>query len=155
MELRDKTFIAEQYIRLGMGVYKSLIAAECTADEVEALTEENSDFMKRAAFLQAKEIASLLEDVHTAKDINIPRGISLEARWLLSKLDVERFGEGLKLNGVSDKKKFSITFAVDNTETDNDNVEIYNEAPNDSAGPDEDKPLSASTTTDTTAVPAP
>lgn len=134
MELKSKLYAAEQFLRLGMDVYKSLLAAECTADEIEELMAENSDFMKKAEWVQAKQVADLLEDVKKAKDINIPRGISTEARWLLGKVDSTRFGEGIKLNGTSDKKKFSITFAVENSEDDS-NVEV-NDAGNSDSGPD-------------------
>ena len=134
MELKSKLYAAEQFIRLGMDVYKSLIAAECTVDEIEALMAEGSDFMKKAEWLQAKQVAELLEDVKKAKEINIPRGVSTEARWLLGKVDSTRFGEGIKLNATSDKKKFSITFAVENNEDDS-NVEVSDAGTSDS-GPD-------------------
>jgi len=134
MELKSKLYAAEQFIRLGMDVYKSLIAAECTADEIEELMAENSDFMKKAEWVQAKQVAELLEDVHKAKAVNIPRGISTEARWLLGKVDVARFGDGIKLNATGDKKKFSITFAVENNDDDS-NVEV-SDAGNSDSGSD-------------------
>ena len=134
MELKSKLYIAEQFLRLGMDVYKSLVAAECTSDEIDTLMAEGSDFMHKAEWVQAKQVAELLEDVKKAKDINIPRGISTEARWLLGKVDSTRFGDGIKLNGTSDKKKFSITFAVENNDDDS-NVEV-SDAGNSDSGPD-------------------
>ena len=97
---------------------------------------EKSDFMVKAEWIQAKQVAELLEDVKKAKEINIPRGISTEARWLLGKVDATRFGEGIKLNGTSDKKKFSITFAVENNEDDS-NIEV-SDAGNSDSRPDSD-----------------
>ena len=131
MELKSKLYAAEQFLRLGMDVYKSLIAAECTSDEIDTLMAEKSDFMVKAEWIQAKQVAELLEDVKKAKEINIPRGISTEARWLLGKVDATRFGEGIKLNGTSDKKKFSITFAVENNEDDS-NIEVSDAGNSDS-----------------------
>ena len=109
MELRDKKLLAERFIKLGMDKYKSLLAAECTQEEIDVL-EDDKEFTNRIEWLQAKEVSVLLEKLQTVIEINKPRGISTEIRWLLGKLDAPRFGEGIKLNATSDKKKFVITF---------------------------------------------
>ena len=123
MELRDKKLLAERFIKLGMDKYKSLLAAECTQEEIDIL-EEDKEFTNRIEWLQAKEVSVLLEKLQTVIEINKPRGISTEIRWLLGKLDAPRFGEGIKLNATSDKKKFVITFETGGV-TDDSNVEEF------------------------------
>lgn len=138
MELRDKKMLAERFIKLGMSKYDSLVAAECTQAEIDEL-DKDEVFTHRMDFLQKKEVAKLLEDIDDVIKINKGKGISTEIRWKLGKISPERFGDGLKLNGASDKKKFIITFeSVENT--DDTNVEINN-GESDSDGGDEDTTL--------------
>jgi hypothetical protein len=124
MELKDKKILAERFIKLGMGKYDSMIAAEFTQDEIDIMDKDES-FTHRMEFLQKREISKLLQDVDDIINLNKGKGISTEIRWKLAKLDPVRFGEGIKLNGSSDKKKFVITFeTVENT--DDSNVEVNN-----------------------------
>jgi hypothetical protein len=123
MELRQKTSLAERFIKLGMDVYSSLIASDCTASEIEALQADET-FMRKCDFWQKQEVAKCLEQVDAAMAINIPRGISTEARWKLSKIDKGRFGDGITGIGSGDKKKFTITFETLGS-TDDDNIEEF------------------------------
>lgn len=140
MELRDKKILAERFIKLGMSKFDSMIAAECTQQDIDIL-DKDEEFSHRLDFLQKKEESELLKDIDDIIKFNKGKGISTEIRWKLGKLDPVRFGEGLKLNGSSDKKKFIITFeTVKDEDEDDSNIEIYNGEPN-SDGGDEDTTL--------------
>jgi hypothetical protein len=123
MELSQKRNLAERFIKLGMDVYSSLIASDCTASEIEALQADET-FTRKCDFWQKQEVANCLELVDKAMAINIPRGISVEARWKLSKIDKGRFGDGISGVGAGDKKKFTITFETAGDSND-DNMEVF------------------------------
>ena len=139
MELKDKKNLTERFLRLGMDSYSSMIAAECTQDEIDMLNDDK-DFMSRVMWVQKKEVSNLLERLQSVMTINQGRGISTEIRWLLGKMDSSRFGEGLKLNGASDKKKFTITFETAG-DTDDSNVEEFKPVGESDGGTEPDSPV--------------
>ncbi len=96
-------------IALGMAPYEAMLLSELTDEQIELL-DSDPDFNRHVRFKQQLAVHNLLEDVHTAMAFNINKGITTEARWLLSKLDRKHFGNGpLEIGGSDDLPPISFT----------------------------------------------
>jgi hypothetical protein len=87
---------------LGMPVYSAMLLAELTDEQIDFL-DKDPDFNARIRFDKARKVQTTLQNVQRAETININSGVSVESRWLLSKLDRKNFGNGpLEIAGISD-----------------------------------------------------
>jgi hypothetical protein len=80
-------------IYLGMAPYESMLLSMLTDEQMEAL-DADPVFNRRVLFYQQKRVRDVLTSTDDAMTRNLRIGITTEARWLLSKLDRKRFGNG-------------------------------------------------------------
>ena len=93
MDMETKKDIVKRCVTLGMDLYSSMIVAEMTDVEIAQL-EEDEDFKRRMMVHQKIHEKDLLEHINTCISANVRYGNSTEVRWLLSKLNPKRFGNG-------------------------------------------------------------
>ena len=93
MALEDRKATILNCVGLGLSYAQAEILAECTAEETELLDKDEA-FQARVKFKAESLKRTLLERVLRASEMNEAYGSTTETRWLLEKLDKERFGSG-------------------------------------------------------------
>ena len=89
-------------VKLGMAPYEAMLIAGLNDEQIACL-DEDPDFNKHIRFWQQWKNLDLLRNIDDARQLNLKTGNSLEARWLLSKLDRKHFGNGPLEVGGSDE----------------------------------------------------
>jgi hypothetical protein len=89
-------------IRLGMEVYKACLYAQLTDDQIKAL-DEDPDFTAHVRYTEAAVEHDILQAQNDCMVSNLRIGQSTESRWLLSKTNRKRFGNGPVEIGGSDE----------------------------------------------------
>jgi hypothetical protein len=101
MVLEDKREAVLRCVKLGLTLDAAFLIAECTDDEITALSED-ADFKCRAT-LQAKLLEhNLLKKLDECIALNTSIGKSDEVRWLLGKINPSRWGNGKEEGQVFD-----------------------------------------------------
>jgi hypothetical protein len=93
MALDERKSAILNCVGLGLSYAQAEILAECSADDSIAL-QSDTQFQARVKFKQESLKRVLLERIIDVSEKNAAYGTSTEARWLLEKLDKERFGNG-------------------------------------------------------------
>jgi hypothetical protein len=78
-------------VQTGMDRYRSMLLAELTDEEI-ALYEKDTAFATKLDFAELRMERDLLDKLDMIVDINTERGISTEVRFLLSKINPDRWG---------------------------------------------------------------
>ncbi len=81
-------------IRVGMDPYASMLIAEFTDAEIERL-DKDPWVQTRVRFEQQIKEKLLLDKLDEAMEINLRTGGTTEARWLLSRLNKQRWGNAI------------------------------------------------------------
>lgn len=81
-------------IRVGMDPYASMLIAEFTDDEI-ALLDADPYVQTKIRFEQQYKEKVLLDKLHNAMDMNLRTGGTMEARWLLSRLNKTKWGNAI------------------------------------------------------------
>lgn len=89
-------------VKLGMATYEACLVAGLSDEQIACL-DDDPDFNKHIRFWQQWKNLDLLRNIDDARQLNLKTGNSLEARWLLSKLDRKHFGNGPLEIGGSDE----------------------------------------------------
>jgi hypothetical protein len=89
-------------IRIGMDVYKACLYAQLTDAQIAAL-DGDLDFQAHVRYTEAATIHDVLAEQALCMKANLRQGQSTESRWLLSKLDRKRYGNGPVEFGGSDE----------------------------------------------------
>lgn len=100
MELSEKIGRILNVIKLGMDLPAAFILAECTLEEQEAI-EADPSFQLKVQFSQKKLEEDILEKFKNAMHGNLMAGNTSDARWLLERLNRERFGSSSKVTETS------------------------------------------------------
>lgn len=96
-------------ISVGMEPYAAMLLAELTDEQIKFL-DEDPDFNRHVKYHQNKKEFDLLTKLDDAMRDNLAHGITTEARWLLSKLNRKRFGNGpLEVGGTEELPPLSIS----------------------------------------------
>jgi len=93
MSIEDRKASVLNCIGLGLSYAQAEVLAECSAEEREQLAADEM-FQARVAYKAESLKRRLLESIIGACEMNVAVGTTTEARWLLEKLDKERFGNG-------------------------------------------------------------
>ena len=124
MLLSEKKGFILKYVRLGMDIPSSMICAECTDEEMELL-DADTEFQRIIKFTGKYEESRMLEDFERARKANISLNDTRDTRWLLEKIDPERFGTGKKSGVGKNGMNIHIDFG-DASEIGDDNTEEFN-----------------------------
>ena len=89
-------------VRIGMDVYKACLYAQLTDEQIEQL-DADPEFTARIRYEEAAAIHDILVAQDACMKGNLRTGQSTESRWLLSKLDRKRYGNGPVEFGGSDE----------------------------------------------------
>lgn len=80
-------------IRLGMALEEAYLLAECSLEEQDALSRDEP-FLYRVQVQKAIQERDLLQKLNTIIEVNASLGKGEDLRWLLSKLNRKRYGDG-------------------------------------------------------------
>lgn len=103
MAVAEKQAAILNCIGVGLSYSQAEILAECTAEEAEELAADSA-FQARVKFKQESLKRTLLQRIMDASALNAAVGSTTETRWLLSKLDKERFGDGAGAGDVGTRQ---------------------------------------------------
>jgi hypothetical protein len=91
MQYVDKKRLVLEYIRLGVDFYDAALAHGCGDDEIDALSKD-PEFERCVKVAGVEREAILLTKLNEAMDLNIAKGVSVEARWMLEKMYPVKYG---------------------------------------------------------------
>lgn len=98
-------------VALGLSYAQAEVLAECSVEEMEQLSKDEA-FQARVRFKAESLKRTLLERILGAVDQNAAYGTTTEARWLLEKLDKERFGNGKSAESDAPKDEAHVTIYI-------------------------------------------
>lgn len=104
MDLEGKKEHVLRCIKLGMGLYESMIVSECTVEEVELLNSDEK-FNSKIQLHQYIEEKSLLEKFNTAIEAQLKYGNTKGLEKKLAKINPDRWDD--KKEDDSNKNPFS------------------------------------------------
>lgn len=97
MDLQGKKQHIERCIKLGLTLYKSMLIAGCTSDEM-SLIENDDQYLRRIETLNAIYEHDLLKHIERAIAINVNMGKTTEVRWMLERINPEKWGQKSSVN---------------------------------------------------------
>lgn len=126
MVLSEKKAFVLKYIRLGMDALSAMICAECTDEEISSLDTDN-DFQRQIKLVSKLEEMRMLEGFERARANNLSMNDTRDTRWMLEKINPDRFGAGFKKSSGKNVASIRIDFGDSATvEMDGtDNVESF------------------------------
>lgn len=113
MALEDRKATILNCVGLGLSYAQAEVLAECSTDEMEQLSKDEA-FQARVRYKTESLKRVLLERVLNASEMNAAYGTTTEARWLLEKLDKERFGSGKSTEAPSPDQATITVYLPDN-----------------------------------------
>ena len=109
----DKRRTVLELVKLGMALDSAAYTAECSAQEMLEM-QEDDEFMRHVAASHAILERDLLKKLHTVLDMNTNIGNSTEVRWMLERVNSERWGSSSKVQ-LSGNNGESLFRAFDDT----------------------------------------
>jgi hypothetical protein len=93
MDIQAKAESVMRCVRLGMALEEAYLLAECSLEEQDSLGRDEA-FLYRVQVQRSIQERDLLQKLNTIIELNASMGKGEDLRWLLSRINRKRYGDG-------------------------------------------------------------